>query len=293
MEPSFSERMSLKHPRALQINGMDKDLVVSLWNALTKHLRSLRSMRRAAGYEAALRTNVWTRYFKLLADEIPTTSNNIYDCSRFWEFVKQWYFDENRAWHERYDFLEFIAVDMPLNTVSKEGFVNSLNEALETETAGYRLINGQFAPITNALELDEVGIATKPLTTALQPVSTHLQQALKLLSNKLNPDYRNSMKESISAVESLCKLIARMPGGTLGPALEKTAKELGLNDDLREAFKKIYKYTSDDHGIRHALKNNDEPEEEDARFMLVACSAFINMLTDKARKQGKLPTAGK
>jgi hypothetical protein len=57
-------------------------------------------------------------------------------------------------------------------------------------------------------------------------------------------------------------------------------------------MKKIYGYTCDDQGIRHGLTNNDEPEQEDARFMLVTCSAFVNMVIEKARKKGKLPAEG-
>jgi len=37
------------------------------------------------------------------------------------------------------------------------------------------------------------------------------------------------------------------------------------------------------------LKNEKQPEQEDARFMLVACSAFVNLIMEKARKQGRLP----
>lgn len=80
----------------------------------------------------------------------------------------------------------------------------------------------------------------------------------------------------------------RLESATLGPALDKLAKDLDLNDHLRNGFKEIYVYTCDDHGIRHGLKSVDHPEQEDARFMLIACSAFVNFVTEKARKRGKL-----
>jgi hypothetical protein len=110
----------------------------------------------------------------------------------------------------------------------------------------------------------------------LAPVSKHIDTALKLLSDKQNPDYRNSMKESISAVEAVCKIIAKN---------EKTK----LHQRLRDGFKALYAYTSDTHGIRHALKDDDQPEAEDAKFMLVSCSAFVNYLAEKGRKNGLLP----
>jgi len=45
------------------------------------------------------------------------------------------------------------------------------------------------------------------------------------------------MKEAISAVESLCKLLVGPSYKTLSPALEKVTKELGLNGNLRDGFK--------------------------------------------------------
>jgi hypothetical protein len=124
---------------------------------------------------------------------------------------------------------------------------------------------------------------------SLRPVSTHIETALKLLSDRNRPDYRNSMKESISAVEALCKIIAQNDKATLGPALDAVAAKTKLHPKLQDGFKALYGYTSDDHGIRHALKDDSQPNEEDARFLLVICSAFVNYFAEKARKTGLLP----
>lgn len=98
------------------------------------------------------------------------------------------------------------------------------------------------------------------------------------------------MSSSFSERMGYVSAKANMPGSTLGPALERTAKELDLNEHLRDGLKLIYKYTSDDHGIRHGLKDEDHPEQEDAMFFLITCSAFVNFVTEKARKLGKLPS---
>ena len=42
------------------------------------------------------------------------------------------------------------------------------------------------------------------------------------------------------------------------------------------AFDKLYGYTSDADGIRHALLEEDKVTFEQAKFMLVVCSAFTN-----------------
>jgi hypothetical protein len=74
----------------------------------------------------------------------------------------------------------------------------------------------------------------------------------------------------------------------LGKALDEIKKsgKVKLHKLLIDAFDKLYLYTCDDGGIRHALKDDLGPDAEDAKFMLVACSAFVNYLTVKATKAG-------
>jgi len=51
---------------------------------------------------------------------------------------------------------------------------------------------------------------------------------------------------------------------------------------MKSAFSALYGYTSDEGGIRHALiEKNSQVQIEDARFMLIACSAFVNYLISK------------
>jgi len=49
-----------------------------------------------------------------------------------------------------------------------------------------------------------------------------------------------------------------------------------LHPALKGAFDKLYGYTSDADGIRHALLEEDKVTFEQAKFMLVVCSAFTN-----------------
>lgn len=80
------------------------------------------------------------------------------------------------------------------------------------------------------------------------PVKTHIQTAIDLLSDKINRDYRNSIKESISAVENICRVITKNPKTTLGQALKVVEENLQIHGALRSAFDKIYSYASDEDG---------------------------------------------
>ncbi len=138
-------------------------------------------------------------------------------------------------------------------------------------------------PITSDQEIT----AIEEALSVSQQFTPHLERALELLADRKSPDYANSIKESISAVEATCKLITGHPKATLGAALGRLESKLGpLHSDLTDAFKKLYGYTSDTQGIRHALVGKRDLDIEDARFMLISCSAFINYLVAKADKAG-------
>ena len=113
-----------------------------------------------------------------------------------------------------------------------------------------------------------------------------MKTALELLANRKSPDYRNSIKESISAVEAVCRLITIDQNATLGQAIGKVKKKVQLHPALERAFDKLYGYTSSADGIRHALLEETDLDFEDAKFMLVSCSAFVNYLVSKSSKAG-------
>ena len=112
-------------------------------------------------------------------------------------------------------------------------------------------------------------------------VRGHLQAALRLLSNREAPDYRNSIKESISAVESMAQVISGNPKASLGEALVVLERESKLHSALKQGFSKIYGYTSDEGGIRHAMLEEPNLNAADAKFFLLSCTSFINYLKSK------------
>ena len=101
---------------------------------------------------------------------------------------------------------------------------------------------------------------------------------------KSTGDYRNSIKESISAVEAVCR---EMTGkNNLGDALNELEKTgVVIPKVMKIGFDKLYGYTNNkETGIRHALMDNEGtyiPSSSEAIFMIVSCSAFINYLYAK------------
>ena len=108
----------------------------------------------------------------------------------------------------------------------------------------------------------------------------HIKKAVSFLANREHKDYKNCIKESISAVETICQIIIGSNTATLNKAIQKLKnKGIKIHPVLETAFTKLYAYTSDEGGIRHAEGLFvSEVSFEEAKFMLVSCSAFVNYL---------------
>jgi len=193
------------------------------------------------------------------------------------------YFFNKYEWHEVYDFIEFISQNYPDKRIN-ETFRTRCNFVLEGELSGYRFINGSLTKITSEEEISEIEEALN-IPDRFKGVRTHLKTALTKLSDKKSPDYRNSIKESISAIEALSKIISGQPKAKLKNALKKIEEETELHPALKDSFIKLYGYTSDSDGIRHALLDESNLDFEDAKFMLVSSSAFVNYLIVKSGKK--------
>lgn len=146
---------------------------------------------------------------------------------------------------------------------------DSMDEVLEKELSAYRFVSRQITEITSK---EEIGVIEEALQIPIKPVKEHLGRSLELFADRKNPDYRNSIKEAISAVESMCKLIAKDDKATLGQALKEieSVGKVSLHPALKSAFDKLYGYTNDADGIRHTLIDEPSVSSEDAKFMHVS-----------------------
>jgi len=286
----FSDRMGITTPLTeLQIESMNDDLCNSLWNLLTISL---------SGCWQELLTSLYTFYYKRPVDQLPICDDQYGyaklraingKCFRIFrsEFFKA-------SWDEVYNLVEYVFQNIQefQDSTDKDRkpikFEEQLNDILEKELSGYRAINGEIGRITDKHEVKSIREAGSESSSGLGGVNVHINKALHLLGKKPTPDYPNSIKESISAVEALCKLLTGENSGGLDKALKKLSKKIHLHPSLKNGFSKLYGYTSDEDGIRHPILEGKEIGFAEAKYMLVTCSAFVNFVKDKARKEGML-----
>lgn len=279
----FSQRIGKRLVKTVsQIDGMDDDLRIRLWNViLTNFINNVNdntSYNQRESYKGSLLITIWINFLNKPIDKIPRNFYKLVDIEDVIKIVSNWF--GKAEWYDAYDFIEYLA-ELSDSFKASETFIEACNGVLELETSGYRIINSKIVQITSEEEVQAIEDA---LTESEQwkPVNTHLQTALDLLADRKNPDYRNSIKESISAIEALCTIITGVKSATLGKALNKVEDIHPLHGSLKAAFSSLYGYTSEADGIRHRLLEDDgELRFEDAKFMLVACSAFVNYLKAK------------
>lgn len=194
------------------------------------------------------------------------------------------YMQSGHTWYEKLNLLEFILKSMYEYAIRHEDYyvrtydtiVKRLNADFENLFYGYRIVNNEIVPITDQLEIGSVQDA---LEQKNDNVHVHIETALSHFAKRPEPDYRNSIKESITAVECICRTITKK--STLDEAIPVLkSRGVQLNPQFEEGLKKIYYYTNDKRtGIRHALMDDTYmPTMADAKYMLVICSAFINYI---------------
>ena len=88
-------------------------------------------------------------------------------------------------------------------------------------------------------------------------------------------------------MESVARLIDPAASKTLGPALDSIEKAgLLKHAALKNAFKRLYGYTNDEQGIRHALLDRGSTDAglDEAVFMFGACASFAAYLAQMNRQ---------
>lgn len=260
---NFSRKYGFEKEPIIQIDSMNDNLRRSIWNILYSYY--FKDFKDYYYIEDKLFERIWDEIFREDLDLLDSYSSN-YILDKLKQKFKR------IEWYKIFDLLQILIKNTKFSNV----LINDLNRCLERENSGYRIIGDEFCRITDDIEITAVKEA---IDNGPDIVSEQLKKALKFLSDRKNPDYKNSVRESINAVESLCK-IKLDKDKSLGDALKVLKEEYNLNPALVESFRKVYGFTSND--VRHGSKGEwDEIDYDLAKYMVVSCSAFINYLLIK------------
>jgi hypothetical protein len=284
--PRFSERYGYKPIRdQIQKESVDDQTRTFLWNYLkialweewqpydyvwTPHSQSVNQLMR----------RMWIHHFGAPLDGLPAFDP--WETQGAYAIVKRHFM--TCKWFEVYDFLEFVVQNW--SGGGEEKIAEGINSILEKHTCAFRFIGKKITPITDESELNTIDEAA---CKAPDAVKLHIKRAVELLSDRSAPDYPNSIKEAVSAIEALCQIITSDKKASLGKLLGKID---GLHPAFKSALSNMYGFTSDAEGIRHALLDEPTLSFTDAKFFLVQAAAFINYISGeqadkKLKKEAK------
>lgn len=177
-----------------------------------------------------------------------------------------------------FDLVEFLVRHRGCSNVLK----HELADAFVSARAAYRIVDNQYIA---AIGTEEQAAAFERAIaeTDAKNATTARKQLIAAGVALRNGDWAGSVRESIHAVEAVAVRLA--PGtDTLGAALKVLEQRGHLHGGLKAAFGKLYGYSSDEEGVRHALVFGEEAkvDETDALFMLGACASFVSYLLGRS-----------
>lgn len=278
---SFSDRYGYTHPSdALIIEQFPPEVANEVCTMFDRIAQSYTHSNTITFQE--MEETVWCHYLHRRLNDFPCT---MYEPL---PVITDYLQDSSIAWYNKLNLLEFVLCTIEdyagdYHDTKAEHLLkrmeNTLNACFESLHYGYRVVDCQ---ITSIVDKKEIASIEQAMNESNDNVREHLQQALNLFAKRPDPDYRNSIKESISAVECLAREITGE--STLDRAFPKLKTNgVQLNSQFEEGLKRLYYYTNDGKtGIRHALMEDTyTPTVADAQYMLVTCSAFVNFIRSK------------
>lgn len=262
---AFSDRNGIsKINTTIQKNNLDQRTRNSIVNIFDYIIDKCESK----GKNEYLFLYIYKRIFYVTKDEMPYYEDD--QRKQIVEGIKnEWSYDDI------FTFLETL-LKWYNQAIYDNGIYDLFNDLYEKECVGYRFIDGKITDIIDDFEIAEIEEA---LDNKFSACKKSITKALNLLYDREKPDYSNSVKESISAIESMCNIILGTNNSTLGDALNKLEKQgVKIHGAMKSAYSSLYGYTSDKSGIRHNSGIDENTTFEEAKYMLVSCSAFLNYL---------------
>lgn len=271
----FSERYGYREVRtALQHEEMDHDLRVDLWNVVHFYVA------RTSDY-----TEFFTPYVRIWLNQWHKPSDNLpHFTSEMSAAVKQFILAD--TWYDVLDLLETFVSGFEAHDRSDK--CELFNTMFARNSSAYRFVDDLIVEINQSTDVEAIEQALEDAAD-ITGARRHLGQALSHLAHRDNPDYANSIKESISAVEAVCQHVTGNRRATLGDGI-KALKNSGvtIHSALEKSWLAAYGCSSDADGIRHALQGESTVDQARARYWLVTCSAFVSLLLSQAAMVGLL-----
>ena len=289
---TFSQRYGYDPlPEPMKLEELSDDLRREVYNEVRNHLLTLYNSLDDT-YDRFVE-RVLGKFDRKPEDEVLPSDKNRYQYSdNVNRYIKS--ILTTKEFYHTLNFIEIVVNDR----IVESNFTKHIEQLFDKYSAAYWLNTSEKPYVFIPHTLKEQGIAVKKSFQTvheggMEGAFTHLRQAAKQINAQ---EYAKAIVDSIHAVESVARLIDPKASSSLGPALESLEKaDLLRHPALKSALKKLYGYTSDEQGIRHALLDKGAPDVglDEAMFMFGACASFAAYLVSKHQKSERIEDENK
>lgn len=266
-------------PSIIQIDSMDTRLRREVWDTLWLHI-----LHHPESYSSELKhlagVSDWhfDKYIAVLRDVFDATMKEAFE-SRIFKInqkIEEAVLDPDVTYDWCCEIIEIFlegtsADQVPiLQTTTK-----ILNEIFERHLFGYRLIEGQLVPVTDAIEIESIEDSSKIPFAAAQD---HFKKSLTILSERNSPDPANAIKEAITGLESLLAELVPEAGNDFSRRVQTLGQKYEIHQAMTSSWKSLYGYASSKPGARHggAIVGNFTVDE--AKSVVVTVSSIMNYI---------------
>lgn len=278
---TFSQRYGHEPaPSPLALGQISKEARIRLWDLLYQHVERPRNVMSEYIFPVLHR-----KFLGRPADDfgIFFDQNKLGYSSNVASYISENYrqlFLDNSPFNKVFDVLEMVM----RHPKCPKSFIKGVAEIFEECQMAYVVDINQPPTIMPAATKEEgaaiVGAMNELRDAGLGGAEAHLRNAGSCINQR---DWAGSVRESINAVESVARLLDKNKSNKLATALESLDSKHSIHPALKEGFKKLYGYTSEEQGVRHALLDSKESAvgQDEAVFMLGACASFVSYLLHK------------
>ena len=310
----FSVRMGIIPERAMQTKNLDAETLARIVNTVLESAQFTRDFDQALANDffssriSGRDVFLYKGDIALCVDSGLILADNPSDVGEDFPRKTLNMLATHGHWWAVLEFIEF-ALDMPAGTnkpiswithdlktgiirwrSNQKQFISSLNSTLNKMNVCYRLMpTGKFVNVHSDEEAEEID---KACSGPFAAARTHMKNAVADFRNTDQSNHANTVKEVISAVESI---VTELTGKEIRSGLHQLAKE-GILPNIRTdsggensfvaALEKYWVYANAT--SRHGRKKGVEPPDRDtARFLLVTCATLVNYITTRHLAVGK------
>ncbi|MEJ6554041.1 hypothetical protein PQI51_03260 [Microbacterium esteraromaticum] len=266
---NFGQRIGRRPIRdVVQTDSVDDSTRVAFWNVIHNAMRGL--LKSEHPKSVALMKSIWAKGLELPIDEY---SWNMCELRIKDRLLKG-------DWVEALEMVEGFGnvTETHLGDAFSDEYRRIANDILAQGLIGYRFIGSELALVDDAQSAEEIETA---IAAGSSVARGHLERAVSLLADRQNPQYAKVAGEAILAVEATVHELTGKK--TLGDGLKEMGKRgLPVHAAVVKAWSAMYGYASGAGGMRHANIGGEEVDAAMAVYLLVTCSAFVNLLTKVA-----------